>query len=165
LKGEGGKWERGRGEGGQGDSGKALAAAVPGLFLAALSVVAMTMAAFGGHPMWPHEALTLAEAAGARDESEVTRLIEQGQDPNARYPVRAGLVLERAARLTPLEAAVMNDDPAIARHLLARGAAPDAGSWVALRCLAVESPRVALVLDQYRATGSPDCAGMKTPWD
>jgi hypothetical protein len=115
--------------------------------------------------MWPHTELTLAEAAGARDEAEVIRLIEQGQDPDARYPVRAGIVLERPARLTPLEASVVRDDPAITRQLLARGAAPDAASWVVLRCLAADSPRVAPVLDEYRPSSSPDCAGVKTPWD
>ena len=129
----------------------ALAAAVPGTVLAILSVVALTMGVFGEYPMWSHTELTLAEAAGSREEAEVTRLIEQGQDPNTRYPVRAGLVLERPARLTPLEAAVLNDDPAIARQLLGRGPALDAASWVVLRCLAADSPRVAAVLDEYRA--------------
>jgi hypothetical protein len=99
-----------------------------------------------------------------RGEAEVTRLIEQGQDPNARYPVRAGLVLERPARLTPLEGAVM-DDEAITRQLLARGSVPDATSWVVLRCLAADSPRVAPVLDANRPSTCPDCPGVKTPWD
>jgi hypothetical protein len=157
--------EGGRGEGGQWETLAALAAALPGTLLAALSVVALTLGIRGEPPMWPHADLTLAEAAGAREEAEVIRLIEQGQDPDARYPVREGLVLERPARLTPLEAAVMNDDEAIARQLLARGAAPDATSWVVLRCLAAGSPRVAPVLDAYRPSGRPDCAGVKPPWD
>jgi hypothetical protein len=138
-------------------------AALPGLLLAAVSVVALAMAAFGRYPMWPHKKFTLAEAAGARDEAEVVRLIENGEDPNGRYPVREGLVFERAANLTPLEAAVLNDDPAIVRQLLARGALADATSWGALRCVA--GSRVAPVLDEYRPSPSPDCAGIKTPWD
>ena len=104
-------------------AGEALAVALPGCLLAAASVVALTMAAFGEHPMWPHEDVNLAEAAGVREEAEVTRLIEQGQDPNASYPVRSGLLFERPARLTPLEAAVINDDPAIVAVLFANGAA------------------------------------------
>jgi hypothetical protein len=129
----------------------------------ALSIVALTMAAFGRYPMWPHVEFTLAEAAGARDEAEVVRLIETGEDPNGRYPVREGLVLDRAAMLTPLEAAVLNDDPAIVRQLLARGVSADGTSWGALRCVA--GPRVAPLLGDYSPPTSADCAGIKTPWD
>ncbi len=155
----------GKGEGGKGKGAMwtAVLAALPGCLLAAASVVALTMTTFDRHPMWPHEELTLAEAAGARDEAEVIRLLERGQDPNRRYPVREGLVLERPESLTPLEAAVLNDDPAIVKQLLARGAAVDETSWVALRCTA--GSRVAPVLDEYRPSKSPDCAGIKTPWD
>ena len=141
----------------------AIAVAAPGCLLAAASLVALMMTAFGDDPMWPHESVNLAEAAGTREEAEVVRLIEQGQDPNGRYPAREGLVLERAAKLTPLEAAVLNDDPAIVRQLLARGASADGTSWGALRCVA--GSRVAPILDEYRPSTSPDCAGIKTPWD
>lgn len=143
----------------------ALAVALPGCLLAAASVVALTMAAFGEHPMWPHEDVNLAEAAGVREEAEVTRLIEQGQDPNASYPVRTGLLFERPATLTPLEAAVINDDPAIVAVLFANGAAVDGPSWVALRCFAGNS-RVSLILEAHRPAAVPlECAGLKTPWD
>jgi hypothetical protein len=140
-----------------------LAAAVPGCILVAWSLVSVAMAAFGQPPMWPHEAYTLAEAAGARDEAEVVRLIERGEDPNGRYSVRAGLVLERTARLTPLEAAVLNDDPAITRELLARGATLNDTAWPALRCHA--GLRAAAVLDQAHPPGRLDCGGMQPPWD
>lgn len=141
----------------------ALIVALPGCLLAAASVVALLMAAFDQPPMWPYEAYTLAEAAGARDEAEVLRLIERGEDPNGRYSVRAGLVLERTARLTPLEAAVLNDDPAITRALLARGIRLDGPSWTAVRCQA--GARAAAVLDEIRRPASVDCAGIQTPWD
>src|SRR6188474_3471766 len=91
----------------------AFVVAMPGCLLAAASLAALMLAAFGEYPMWPHEDVNLAEAAGVREEAEVARLIERGQDPNASYPVRAGLLFERPAKLTPLEAAVINDDPAI----------------------------------------------------
>jgi len=142
-----------------------LAAALPGCLLAAASLVALTMAAFGEHPMWPHQEINLAEAAGVREEAEVARLIEQGHDPGARYPVRPGLVLERGAMLTPLEAAVVNDDPAISARLLATGVALDGPAWVALRCFA-SSSRVAPILDEHRPAGaSLECAGARPPWD
>jgi hypothetical protein len=143
----------------------AIAVGAPGCLLAAASLVALTMAVFGEHPMWPHEEVNLAEAAGVREEAEVTRLIEQGHDPNARYPVRAGLLFERTVRLTPLEAAVVNGDASIAGHLFTRGVALDASSWVALRCFAADS-RVAPVLDEHRPAGvTLDCDGVKVPWD
>jgi hypothetical protein len=157
--------EGGKGEGGEGEGPytTVVFTALPGLLLAVVSVVALAMAAFGRYPMWPHKELTLAEAAGSRDEAEVVRLIESGQDPNGRYPVREGLLFERAAALTPLEAAVLNDDPAIVRQLLSRGASADGASWAVLRCVA--GSRVAPVLDEYRPSQGPDCAGIKTPWD
>jgi hypothetical protein len=163
-----------QGEGGRGEreagtetrrNWKAIAVAAPGCLLAAASLVALTMAAFGEHPMWPHEPLNLAEAAGVREEAEVVRLIEQGHHPNARYPVRPGYLSERGASLTPLEAAVLNDDPLIAAQLLERGATPDGSSWVALRCFAANS-RVAAVLDEHRPAGAIlECARIKTPWE
>jgi len=143
----------------------AIAVGAPGCLLAAASLVALTMAGFGKHPMWPHDEVNLAEAAGVREEAEVARLIERGQDPNARYPVRPGLLFERALSLTPLEAAVVNDDASIAGALLARGAALDASSWVTLRCFAAES-QVAPVLDEHRPAGATlDCNDTKVPWD
>ncbi len=158
------KGEGGQREGGQWAQVAAAGAAVPGFVLAILSVVALVMAVFGRYPMWPHDELTLAEAAGTREEAEVTRLIEQGQDLDARYTVRSGLVLEREARLTPLEAAVLNDDPVIARQLMARGAALDGDTAMALRCH-VTGARVLPVLDEFGPSIRPDCAAVKTPWD
>ena len=143
----------------------AIAVGAPGCLLAAASLVALTMAAFGEHPMWPHAEINLAEAAGSREEAEIVRLIEHGQDPNARYPVRAGFVFDSAVRLTPLEAAVVNGDASIAGQLFARGVALDASSWMALRCFAADS-RVAPVLDEHRPAGvTLDCNGARVPWD
>jgi hypothetical protein len=133
--------------------------------LAALSVIALTMAVFGEHPMWPHEEVNLAEAAGVREEAEVARLIEQGHDPNGRYPVRSGYLFERGASLTPLEAAVLNDDPLIAAYLFRNGVALEASAWLALRCFAANL-RVAAVLDEHRPPEvTLECAGVRTPWD
>ena len=143
--------------------GASLATAVPGCVMALWFVVSLALAAVGQPPMWPHEEYSLAEAAGARDEAEVVRLIERGEDPNGRYPVRAGLVLERAARLTPLEAAVLNDDPGMTRALLGRGVRLNDTAWTAVRCRA--GSRAAAVLDEVHGPASLDCAGIQTPWD
>jgi len=141
-----------------------IALAAPGCLLAAASVVALTLAAFDRHPMWPHQASNLAEAAAVRDEAEVVRLIEQGEDPNARYAVQPGLLFDAPTRLTPLEAAVANDDSQMVRRLLAEGAAMDAALWTYLRCIA-SGDDVPSTLDQYRPAGAlPRCDGVSPPW-
>jgi hypothetical protein len=96
----------------------AVALAAPGCLLAAASAVALMLAAFGHHPMWPHQPTNLAEAAGVRDEAEVARLIEDGENPNVRYPIRPGLIFDVPTRLTPLEAAVAADDAQMVTRLL-----------------------------------------------
>lgn len=137
---------------------------MPGCLLAVASVVALTMAAFGHHPMWPHQPTNLAEAAGVREEAEVARLLEQGHDPNARYPIRPGLIFDHPTRLTPLEAAVANDDSEMVRRLLAQGAGMDAALWTHLRCIA-GGDDVPSTLDQYRPAGAlPRCDGVSPPW-
>ena len=143
----------------------ALAVAIPGCLLAAASLVALMLAAFGEYPMWPHKEVNLAEAAAVREEAEVTRLIEQGQNPNIRYTVRPGLLFERSASLTPLEAAVLNNDPAMVAHVLALSVSLDSATWVALRCFAADSP-VAPVLDAHRPAGTVlDCRSAKVSWN
>ena len=142
----------------------AIAVAAPGCVLAVLSVIALAIAAFGEHPMWPHEPLNLVEAAITREEAEAVRLIEDGHDPNARYPVRAGLMFDHSTRLTPLEAAVARDDVPTLRQLLARGAMMDAGIWSRLRCNA-PGERIPPVLDELRPAGAAmQCAGVTAPW-
>jgi hypothetical protein len=141
------------------------ALALPGCLMAAASVVALTLALFGRHPMWPHEPLNLAEAAGVRGEAEVVRLIELGQDPNVRHVVRPGLRFGHPTSLTPLEAAVANDDPEVVRRLLAMGAMMDSAQWTYLRCIA-EGEHVRLALDEIGpADATPRCDGVTPPWD
>ena len=142
----------------------AIAVGAPGCVLAVLSVIALTIAAFGDHPMWPHQPLNLAEAAITREEAEAIRLIEDGHDPNARYPVRTGLMFDHPTSLTPLEAAVARDDVPTLRQLLARGALMDAAIWIRLRC-SVSGDRMPPVLDELRPVGATmQCAGVNTPW-
>lgn len=142
----------------------AVALGAPGCLLAAASLVSLALAAFGRYPMWPHEPVNLAEAAGVRDEAEVVRLIEDGADPNARYSVRPGFGFDGPTRLTPLEAAIAADDPMIVRWLLARGTPPDADRWTYLRCIA-GGDDVPPLLDQQRPPGAElKCDGVRYPW-
>ena len=123
--------------------------AAPGCLLAAGLAVALGLAAFGRHPMWPHEPGNLSEAAAVRDVAEIVRLIESGENPNITRNIRAGLLREMAVRLRPLEAAVASKDPYTVSVLLANGAAVDAPLWNRVRCLA-EGQEMQALLDQWR---------------
>lgn len=141
----------------------AIAVGAPGCLLAVASVVALVLAAFDRHPMWPHQPVNLAEAAGVRDEAEVVRLIEQGGDPNIRYAISPGLIFDYPTRLTPLEAAVANHDPSMVTRLLAKGAVMDAALWTYLRCIA-DGEEVPRVLDEHRPEGAVlQCDGVRPP--
>ena len=98
----------------------------PCLALAAATIVGVALGMMGAHPFWPAVPLTLSEAAALRDGGEVARLLASGQDPNARYPIRAGFLLNDAVELTPVEAARMADRPEIVQILVYAGAVPPA---------------------------------------
>ncbi|NOT26965.1 MAG: hypothetical protein HOP16_12770 [Acidobacteria bacterium] len=138
--------------------------AVPGCVLAAASALALTLAAVDRHPMWPYTPLNLAEAAGTRDEAEVTRLVENGADATAAYSVRPGLMFDVETRLTPLEAAVAVRDPEMLARLFDLGIPINATLWTRLRCLADER-RVGPLLDTRRpADADMKCDGVVPPW-
>jgi hypothetical protein len=138
--------------------------AAPGCFLAAVSAGVLILAAFDLHPLWPHRPINLAEAAGVRDEAEVVRLIQQGHDPNVRYVVRTGSIVDFPLRLTPLEAAVAADDAPMVDRLLANGAQMDSALWTYLRCIA-GGDEVPSTLDRYRPVGALlRCEGVTPPW-
>jgi hypothetical protein len=142
----------------------AVVLAAPGVVLAVATGIGLVMTVRDQPPMWPHRGVNLAEAAGVRDESEVVRLIEDGADPNATYPVRAGLIFSYAMNLTPLEAAVANEDPVMVKQLVAKGASLDAPLWTHLRCIAV-GDRVPAALDEIRPSGAAlTCEGVVRPW-
>jgi len=82
--------------------------ALPALLLAAVSIVFLGLAAVDRHPFWPRVSVTLSEAAARGDAGEVVRLLGDGQDPNAPYAVKAGLLSRRPLVVTPLEAAAGN---------------------------------------------------------
>jgi hypothetical protein len=131
----------------------AVASAAPGCILAIASVVSLALAIVDAHPMWPHEPLNISEAASVDDEAEVVRLIERGEDPDGRRPVRAGLLGGSSVHVTPLEAAVAAKNPSVIATLLANGATLDAIGWNDLRCRA-DDKEVALMLEAHRPAGA-----------
>lgn len=114
-----------------------VATAGPAVVLASLEAVILMIAAVSDHPRWPRTSLNLSEAAAVRDHAEVARLLETGESPNARRPVRPGLVgNDVEVEATPLEAAVSIRRPELMDLLFERGARPSTADWLHLRCSA-----------------------------
>jgi hypothetical protein len=80
------------------------------------------MAFAGAHPFWQWRPLTLSEAAAVRDAGEIGRLLELGNDPNARYPLRAGILYDEPSLLTPVQAARAAQRDEIVDLLVSAGA-------------------------------------------
>ena len=122
---------------------------------------------FGIDPLWRVEPLTLSEAAALRDNGEVVRLIDAGEDPNKAGAVRAELLRNDALVVTPLEAAVGIDRPDIIEVLLDNGAVLDAMTWTHLMCFAtsIEADEAIDFLEPRRPVGATTaCEHVQTPW-
>ena len=119
-------------------NGIAIAAAAPALAALGFSVVIAVGWVIGSHPFWARPELTLSEAAATRDSAEVVHLIEQrGQNPNASYAVREG-VMGPATSISPVEAATISKRAEMVRLLLRHGATPTPEERHRLACVALE---------------------------
>jgi hypothetical protein len=103
-----------------------LVAMIPAGLLALTRVVFLALALWDVHPFWLREPLNLAEAAALRDRGEVARLLAAGEDPNATYRVRRGIVRNYPMQMTPMAAAVAARRDEIVQILLDGGARPHA---------------------------------------
>jgi hypothetical protein len=101
-----------------------LLASAPAALLALTRVVFLVLAVWDVHPFWRWEPLNLAEAAALRDRGEVARLLSEGEDPNATYRVRRGVVRSYAMQMTPMAAALAARRDEIVQLLLDGGARP-----------------------------------------
>jgi hypothetical protein len=140
-------------------------AAAPALVAVAVSASIVVTAATGDPLFWRGGSLTLSEAAALRDHGELVRLIAAGSDPNAVYPLRAGVLAARS--LTPLEAAVGARRAEIVELLTLHGATIDAETWRRLHCFAIQTGAADVVqaLDRYRPPGTDaSCERISTPF-
>jgi hypothetical protein len=143
----------------------AICAAAPPLAAFAISAVIVMTAPGGAPPFWRGGPLTLSEASALHDQGELVRLIAAGANPNAVYPLRAGIVAARA--LTPLEAAVGARRAEMVDLLMRHGATADPATWRRLDCFAQQTGAADVVemLRRYRSSGiEASCAGVSTPF-
>jgi hypothetical protein len=101
-----------------------LVAMIPPALLALTQVIFLILALWDVHPFWLREPLNLAEAAALRDRGEVARLLAEGQDPNATYRVRRGMLRDYQVQMTPMAAAVAARRDEIVQLLVDGGANP-----------------------------------------
>lgn len=143
-------------------------AAAPAVVLASLEAANLMIAAVRDHPQWPNTYLNLSEAAAVRDHAEVVWLIESGENPNTRRPVRPGLVQnDMEVEATPLEAAISIRRAELVSLLFERGARPSPADWLRLRCSAqaLEYADIVAVLDTRRPDGVEiRCSGDESLW-
>ena len=138
----------------------AILIAAPALMITAARGLALILAAFGHHPMWPEWRLNLSEAAAVRDDAEVVQWIEQGQDPNIKLVVRSGLLFDHPVSLTPLEAAAEAGNANTINVLFRVGAVLGPEDWRRLRCGAGRS-EVVETLEAHRPPGAElTCTGI-----
>ena len=134
-----------------------LLVAVPPIAGVLLWLGVLVASAVSAHPIGPTQAANLAEAVALRDAAAVARYAEQGADINASAEVRARLVLDDAAMLTPIEAAAGARDEGLAQLLFDLGAAPDPVVWNRAFCIS-DADRVRDVLRKHRpADAVEDC--------
>lgn len=89
----------------------------------------------GGGWVWPPDNVTLAEAIATGNYAEVARQLENGVDPNPPFDVRGGVLGDRPARLTPLQAAVRARNPVLLQMLLDHGAVVGPTGLSVLKCM------------------------------
>jgi hypothetical protein len=119
---------------------RAFWAASPALLALLLSSVFLVVAAVGGTARWLDNDLNLTEAALIGDVGRVYRLLDQGQDIDATYPIRDGKPFKKKVhgheQLAPLNAALIADTEAVVALLLKRGTAGTPPDLKSVWCMA-----------------------------
>lgn len=147
---------------------RGIAVAGPMLIVAILEAASLVLTGAGRSPWWPDYQLNLSEATAVRDDAEVARLLERGEDPNRRRTVRAGLLgNERVVTATPLEAALSIRRAELLGGLFARGASIPPEDLPRIRCAvrALDDAEISAALDaRYPPADAPTCSGEEQLW-
>ena len=120
----------------------ALAIGLPGVLLAVVIVLALSLRAIEVAPFEPAEHMTLPEAAALESDADVVRLLRAGADPNRAERVRRTRIRAVNAAMTPLEAAMTSRHVSVMTHLVAGGARLEAAQMPVLWCLAVSQRNI-----------------------
>jgi hypothetical protein len=140
---------------------------LPGLLLIAATTAMLIGLPFGVDPLWAVEPVTLSEAAALRDNGEVVRLIDSGEDVNGTSAVRPDILSAHSLVVTPIEAAVAAERADMVDLLLEQGARLDADLWTRLMCFSasVEADDVQALLEPRRPEGVVEhCDGVEIGW-
>jgi hypothetical protein len=143
------------------------AALLPAAVLGIVTAVMMIEAAAGAHPLWRVEPVNLSEAAALREQATVVQLIRRGEDPYARREVRADLLFNDRAELTPIEAAIAAGRTEIVEIILWAAPRPEPAVWVRARCISQleGAENINAILDKYRPESAiVNCDGVTRPW-
>jgi hypothetical protein len=145
----------------------AFAVSLPAVMLGILTAGMMIRAIGGDHPLWRVEPVNLSEAAALRDQATVARMIGEGEDAYARREIRADLLFNDRAELTPVEAAIAAGRAEMVEIIMWAAPRPAPAVWVRLRCLSqLEGTEdIDEVLDRYQPESTAlNCDGVTLPW-
>ncbi len=118
------------------DALRRLAVGLPGVIVAAVIALSLSLQAWGVPPFAPAGHMTLPEAAALESEADIVRLLRAGADPNAPAWVRRTRIRAVGAALTPLEGAMTARHVSVMTLLVEHGAVLDARNLFGLWCLA-----------------------------
>ena len=143
------------------------AVALPAAGWVGVSLVWLVTAALGMPRAFDSRTLTLTEASAIASHADAARLLDGGADPNAVWRLRAGLVMNGEAAMTPLEAATGAIRSGPVEMLVDRGARIDEGNYAVLWCGARARRNADMLrfLESRRPRGTPvDCTKVRALW-
>lgn len=137
----------------------ALLVALPPVVLVVVAAVVLLSGAVGLDSQWRETTLNTPAAIAVHDWAQGVRRIEAGEDPNKADVVPGGNSSEPSRMMTPLEAAVREDELALVTVVLDRGATADRAERLRLACLAVSREAEEIAERLLGATpGADECA-------
>lgn len=141
--------------------------AAPAAAWVVLSALWLVGAAIGVPAGADGRSMTLTEAAAVASHADAARLLDAGADPNAPQHLRAGLVRNDEATMTPLEASTAAIRTGPVQMLVEHGATIDERNYAVLWCGATARNNQDMLrfLQSVRPNQPPvNCAGVRSLW-